>query len=452
MQLLISIAGILLTILFVIGTHEFAHFMMARRVGVKVLRFSIGFGKTLLRWHDKSGTEYVFALIPLGGYVRMLDENEEPVPEIEQPYAYNRQPFYKKFLIVLAGPAMNLLCALILYWVIFVTGFVTIKPIIGTITPNSIASMAGLKPQTEIISIDHKPTQTWTSVLFRLLAHAGNTDQINIETRDLRTQQSSLHLLNAKDWQLNGLTPDPFLSLGFKPYEPTIPLIIGVIKPDSPASLSALKIGDKLIAIDGTKVKDWEYIITTVMNHPDKTLTFKVERNRKTLLIPVNVGAQRSLLFKKTGYLGIAPQLKELPADMLHQIKYSPLAAIPYAWQEMWDLTYFNFLVFGKMITGKLSLQSLGGPITIFESAGTALNYGFLSFISFLAFLSVAIGVINLLPIPGLDGGHLALQIIEAVIRRPIPEKALIFMYKMGFLFLMMVFAIAFWNDIQRLF
>src|SRR3990167_4060188 len=180
MQLLIAIIGILVTILFVIGTHEFAHFIAARMLGVKVLRFSIGFGKRLFSWSDKKGTEFVFSLIPLGGYVKMLDENEGQVSSKDLPHAFNRQPFYKKFLIVLAGPFANILCAFILYWLIFMIGIVTVKPIIGQVTPKSIAAEAGLKPHQEIISIDDKPLFTWPSIIFRILFRAGNQDQLKI--------------------------------------------------------------------------------------------------------------------------------------------------------------------------------------------------------------------------------------------------------------------------------
>lgn len=359
MMTLISIMAIIATIFFVIGTHEWAHFMMARLVGVKVLRFSIGFGKTLLRWQGKTGTEYVFALIPLGGYVKMLDEREAPVSEDERPHTYNQQPYYKKFLIVLAGPAMNLLCALCLYWIIFMVGFTTIRPIIGDITPTSIAAQAGLKTGQEIIAVDGEKTRTWNSVLFRLLAHVGNEDTALITTTN---QILALDLAN---WKIDGLTPDPLTSLGLTPLMPAIPLI--------------------------------------------------------------------------------------MPGNLIQHIQYSPIMALPEAWKQVKNLTYFNLLLFGKLITGKISLQSLGGPITIYQSAGSALNASILAFLGFLAFLSIAIGVINLLPIPGLDGGHLLIQTIEAVIRRPISEKILFNVYRLGFAVLIFFMVQALVNDLLRL-
>lgn len=366
LQLLISILGILITIFFVIGTHESAHFIAARLLGVKVLRFSIGFGKTLFRWTDKKGTEYVFALIPLGGYVKMLDEGEGNVPSEELPLAFNRQPFYKKFLIVLAGPFVNILCALILYWVIFMIGFVSIKPVIGEVTPHSIAELGGLKANQEIISIDNDRTLTWTGILLRIIAHVGNQDQLKIETKNVKNQKIETHVLDLSHWQLEGLKPDPLDSLGIIPYQPNI-------------------------------TSGW-------------------------------------------------------PKELLNKNQYAPFTALTYAWKQIIDFTYFNLLLFGKMVTGKLSLQSLGGPITIFTSAGQALNYGFLSFMGFLAFLSVAIGVINLLPIPGLDGGHLFFQFIEFIIRRPLPEAIILFAYRLGIFLLLFLLIQSFVNDILRLY
>ncbi|MFZ2316162.1 MAG: RIP metalloprotease RseP [Gammaproteobacteria bacterium] len=355
---LISILAILATILFVIGTHEWAHFYTARLLGVKVLRFSIGFGKTLLRWKGKTGTEYVFALVPLGGYVKMLDEREGNVAPHERRLAYNYQPYYKKCLIVLAGPAMNLLCAVALYWIIFMIGFYTIRPIIGDISPQSIAAKAGLQANQEIVQIDGEKTQTWNSILLQLLTHLGNQDTVQITT-------TKAHHLDLADWHMDELTPDPLTSLGILPLIPAIPL--------------------------------------------------------------------------------------KMPPNLIQHIQYSPIAALPEAWKQVKNLTFFNFMLFGKLITGKISLQSLGGPITIYQNAGGALNMGILAFLSFLAFLSISIGVINLLPIPGLDGGHLLIQTIEAIIRRPVSEKVLLNLYRAGFFVIIFVMVQALINDLLRL-
>ncbi len=448
---LISILGIFLTIFFVVGTHESAHFLVARWMGIKVLRFSIGFGKTLLRWTDKKGTEYVLALIPLGGYVKMLDESEGTVAPEELHLAYNRQPFYKKFLVVLAGPVTNILCALILYWLIFMIGFTTIKPVIGNIEPHSIAAQSGMKGNQEIIAVDNSTTSTWTGIMLRLIAHAGDQDHVKIETRDLTNNKTDTFILDLADWHLDKLTPDPLSSLGIAPYEPAIPLVIGIVNKDSPAAASPLKIGDKIIAINSMSMNNWNDVLTTIRKHPSETLTFYVERNKQFMQIPVAIGYQRGISMQKTGYLGLGPDFK-LPPELLKDVKYNPLDAAGHAWREIVDFTYFNLLLFGKMVTGKISLQSMGGPITIFETAGDALNTGLLSFLGFLAFLSIAIGVVNFLPIPGLDGGHMFIQIVEFIIQRPVPEEVLTNLYRAGFLLIFFVLIQAVINDVMRLY
>lgn len=450
-QSLIAILGMVLTILFVVGTHESAHFLAARMLGVKVLRFSIGFGKSLLHWRDKTGTEYVLALIPLGGYVKMLDENEGEVPKNQLHLAYNRQPFYKKFLIVLAGPMTNIFCALIIYWVIFMHGFITVKPMIGKVEAGSIAAAAGVKPDQQITGVDNDNTNTWTGIMLRLIAHAGDQDHVSIQTEEPVSRKSATHILNLANWKMDKLTPDPLSSLGIIPWSPDIPLVIGVIAANTPASTSTLQIGDRIIAINSIAMKNWEDVIKAINEHPDQTVKFYIKRKQQYLMLPVVIGYQRTLSLQKSGYLGIGPNY-QLPKDILHKVQYGPISAGYHAWKEIVDFTYFNLLLFGKMITGKISMQSLGGPITIFETAGNALNSGMLAFAGFLAFLSIAIGVVNLLPIPGLDGGHMFIQIVEFIIRRPVPDQVLNVLFRLGFLLIFFVLIQAIINDVMRLY
>jgi regulator of sigma E protease len=450
LHLLISVIGIIVTILFVVGTHEAGHFLAARAVGVKVLTFSIGFGKALFSWRDKSGTQYVFAMIPLGGYVRMLDESEGTVEANELHRAYNRQPFYKKFIIVIAGPLSNFIWAFLLYWLIFSLGFFTIKPVIGAVTPHSIAAEAGLKPMQEIISIDQQDVKSWSNILFKLLAHTGSKDQTTIGVRAINGEQTKAQTLDLSNWKMDNLNPDPLQSLGIIPYEPPLQLEIGFIRKDSPAAHSSLAVGDKLKAVDHQPIKDWSQLMKFIQSHPDQEVIFTISRGGKSMDIKVKTGSQRDWRMRKSGILGIAP-LVNMPEELQQHVQYTFITAAPRALQETIDFASFNLLLFGKMLTGKLSLESLGGPITIFDSAGDSLNYGFLPFISFLAFLSVSLGVINLFPIPGLDGGHLFIQIIETILRRPIAENTIIFMYRAGFLFIIFIMLQALINDVLRL-
>lgn len=450
LSILISIIGILITIFLVVGVHELGHFLVAKGLGIKVLRFSIGFGKPLLTWRDKKNTEYVIAAIPLGGYVKMLDEGEGDVTPEELPLTFNRQPFYKKMAVIAAGPVFNLIFALAIYWTLFVVGFVSVAPIIGTVTPHSIAEQAGLKAQQEIVKIDNKTTLNWTTVVISLISHAGDKEKMSIEIRDPDATTTKMYYLDVANWHLDELKPDPLVSLGIAPYEPVMPPVIGKILPKSPAEKAGLKVGDKILSIDGRSIKDWFDVVVLTSTHPDEILSFNILRGTEKITLPIMIGYKRNLFFQKQGYLGMAPDF-QWPAKLLRDNKFGPIAAFSHACQDVMTFTNMNFIILGKMLTGKISLKSLGGPITIFETAGNALNNGIFAFMAFLAFLSISIGIINIIPIPGLDGGHLLFQIIETIIRRPLSEKTVVLSYRLGMLFLLLIMVQALVNDMLRL-
>lgn len=447
---LISFAGIVITILLIVGVHEFGHFLVAKCAGIKVLRFSIGFGKKLLCWQDKTGTEYVIAAIPLGGYVKLLDETEGKVTKEELHLSFNRQPLWKRTLVVAAGPFFNLVFALLIYWIVFMIGFTSMAPIIGKITPHSIAEQAGLKPQQQILTIDNHSTLTWMSVFIRILSRTGDTGEMQFQIKNMDKQTLEMHALSLKTWQMDELKPDPLGSLGITPYEPLIAPFIHSIFPDSPAAHSSLQVGDKIISIGKTPIQDWQALTTEIAKYPDKKLLFKILRQGKTIDLEVDIGSQTHL-FKKYGYLGVIPQFN-FPQNFFQTNQYGPIQAFGHAWENTSNFTYLNFLLLGKLFLGKLSAQSLGGPITIFESAGNAIHQGIVPFLSFLAFLSIAIGIINVLPIPGLDGGHILFQVFELCMRRPLSMQTQLWMYRLGILFLMIVFFQALVNDVLRLY
>ncbi|HSW94017.1 MAG TPA: RIP metalloprotease RseP [Gammaproteobacteria bacterium] len=367
--MLISLIGILVTLLLIIGIHEFGHFLMARLLGIKVLRFSIGFGKALWKRSDKTGTEYVIAAIPLGGYVKMLDIQEGEVAENEQHLAFNHQPFYKKCLVVIAGPLSNFILAFILYWILFMTGFTSVRPVTGNIIPHSIAARAGLPSNVEIMKVDNTPVTSWMGVMIRLLSRTGDTGLLTMEVKPLNKPTTKTYSLDLTDWQMDHLKPDPLDSLGIEPYEPTV----------------------------------------------------------------------------------LPPLKLKWPDALLRKNQYGPIEALSHAWQNVNNFTLLNLIIIGKLFTGKVSLQSLGGPISIFQTAGIALNNGITPFLSFLAFLSISIGMINVLPIPGLDGGHLLFQAIEAIMRRPISPKIIGLCYRIGFILLFLLIFQTMINDVLRL-
>jgi len=450
LNILISIVGIFVTLILIIGIHEFGHFLAARLLGIKVLRFSIGFGRALWSRYDKKGTQYVIAAIPLGGYVKMLDNNENRVAQDELHLAFSHQPFYKKFIVVIAGPLANLILAFVLYWTLFMMGFTSIAPIIGQVTPHSIAANAGIKPNSEIISIDNIPTSSWMGVIIRILSRTGDTNKMQVQLKPIDNNAIQKYQLDLANWHMDNLKPDPLASLGLQPYEPEIPAIISEVAANSPAAKANLKIGDKILALNGKKITHWLELAIEIDKHPAENLHLMIERDNKILTLNIMTDYHRDFLFKKHGFLGISPYFK-WPEKFLRNNQYGPIAAFQHAWQNTYDFTYLNFSIMGKLLTGKVSLQSLGGPISIFQTAGTALNQGITPFLSFLAFLSISIGIINIFPIPGLDGGHLLFQTIEAVLKQPIPPRILELCYRLGLIFLFLLIFQSIINDLLRL-
>lgn len=448
LTLMISLLGIFLTLLLIIGIHEYGHFLAARLLGIKVLRFSIGFGKTLWSRFDKKGTEYVIAAIPLGGYVKMLDENEGAVSSAESHLAFNRQPFYKKCIVVLAGPFTNFLLAFFLYWLLFLFGFTSVLPVVGEVTPHSIAAEAGIQPNHRILSIDNVPISSWMSVLVRILSRTGDTDTMAMELASLDNKTKKTYQLNLSHWHMNDLKPDPLTSLGFQPFEPKIPAVIGKILPGSSA-VGILQTGDKILMLNGVKLTNWLDLVTQVTLLPQKKVKLVLERHGKIKTVWVVTDFRRDFSFKKQGWLGIAPAF-EWPKILVRNNRYGPLEAFAHAWQNMHDFVYLNLNIIGKLLTGKVSLQSLGGPLSIFQNAGIALNQGITPFLSFLAFLSISVGIINVLPIPGLDGGHLVFQLIEVLLKRPIPESILLLCYRLGLIVLFLLIFQSVINDVLR--
>lgn len=446
-NIIYSLLGLILTILIVVGVHEFGHFIVARFCGVKVLRFSIGFGKIFWRYQDRKGTEFALSLIPLGGYVKMLNEDEGFVAENEKPFAYNRQPYYKKILIVFAGPFANLLLSFCIYIALFCYGFNTIVPIIGKIVPGSIAAAAGVKPHSEIIAIDQQVTHTWISVVIKLLAHAGSNDTLLITTKN--NNLPTTHRFDLSNWKMDDLKPDPLLSLGLQPYEPDIPPIIHKMLPDSPAAQSGLKVGDKILSINGKKVVTWIDVMNEISDKPNQVLPFIIQRNTNQLTIPVRVGVSKDFVYRNYGFLGINPKVI-LPAHLLRYNKFSLAESIKRAYQNVAQFSHLNFIMISKMLTGKISVKSLGGPISIFESAGVSLNSGFIMFCGFLAFLSISIGIINLVPIPGLDGGHIFMDTIQWITQKPLDPRVQLLFYRFGVIFILLLMTQALINDVLR--
>jgi regulator of sigma E protease len=427
--------------------HEYGHFWVARRCGVKVLRFSVGFGKPLWRRLGKDGTEFVIAPFPLGGYVKMLDEREGDVPEHELHRAFNRQSLSKRIAIVVAGPVANLLFAIVAYWFLLVSGIPGIKPVVGEVAPASIAAEAGLLAGDEILQVDGHDTPTWNATFKALMLHAERGEQTQITVAsggsELSHQLMVPKLGIDQAGQLLG-------RLGISPLRPDIKPVIGEVVADSPAEQAGLIPGDRLLSADGAQLDNWNDWVALIQDSAGKTLSIEISRNGE------KQGLQLTPQATDNGQgrigAGVDSELSQLPEELQAELRYGPLEAVPQAMVQTWQFTSSTMKSLWGMLTGEVSTDNLGGPISIAQIAGSSAEQGLISFVSFLAMISITLGILNLLPIPMLDGGHLAMFLIEAVRGKPLSEETQVKGQQIGLFLLLMLMFLAFFNDLTRLF
>jgi len=451
MSIVISVIGAIFAIFSVVMIHECGHFFVARLMGVRVLKFSIGFGKALWSRTSKSGTEFVIAILPLGGYVRMLGEGDDAPSEDMKRFAYNRKPILARMAIILAGPVMNFILAIFLFWIIFLSGITHIKPMVGQVIPNSIAAQGGLRSGDVIEKIDGRKTNSWQRVMMGIIARMGDKGHMRVTVLPKNSAVSKKLALPLQNWTVKNRKPDFFKSLGIVPYRPKYPTVIDKVLKNTPASKAGLRAGDKIIAINGVRKNDMLAVIKIIQTNPGKNIRLTILRNgrRRNLIIRTAVEKEKG---KQVGFLGFMVKAPKWPASLIVRQDFSVLSAWVPAAEQTWMLTSFNAVVLAKMIVGKISLRSLGGPISIFHTAGKASQRNYRVYIGFIAFISVTLGFINLLPIPGLDGGHFLFQLIEVVFRRPVPERIQIVCVKIGILVLIFLMLQATFNDITRFF
>lgn len=452
MGTLFTLGAFVVALAILITVHEFGHFWVARRVGVKVLRFSIGFGRPLLRWQrDPDATEYVLAAIPFGGYVKMLDEREEPVPEGQLSQAFNRQTLWKRSAIVVAGPLFNLLFAVIAYWAIFIAGDTGLKPLIGVVTPQSIAAEAGFQTGDELLRIGERPARSWeTAVLdFTVKALDGQTFQVRV--RDASGQERNRQIPAEA---LAGLTDEPDLltRLGLAPARPVIPPVIGELVPGEPAQRAGLQSGDRLLAADGVPLHSWQDWVSWVRDRPDQSIQMEIERDGRSILSIAVTPRATETAAGTVGRIGAGVQIPDgLMDDYQVQVRYGPVEALRQAVSKTAEMSTLMLRIVGRMLSGEASVRNLSGPITIAETAGRTASYGLVSFVKFLAVVSISLGVLNLLPIPVLDGGHLVYFFIEWVKGSPVSEAIQLQAQKVGFVLLAGLMMLAFYVDLSRL-
>lgn len=450
MSALYMIFGTLVALGVLVTFHEFGHFWVARRCGVKVLRFSVGFGMPLLRWHDKKGTEFVVAAIPLGGYVKMLDEREGEVPVDQLEHSFNRKSVRQRIAIVAAGPIANFLLAMVFFWVLAMLGSEQVRPVIGAVESGSLAARSGLSAGQEIIAIDGEPTSGWASVNLQLVRRLGESGTLQLLVREQGSTTDSPRELVLDKWLKGADEPDPIRSLGIRPWRPALPPVLAELDPKGPAQAAGLKTGDRLLALDGKALDDWQQVVDTVRMHPDTKIMLRIERDGAQIDVPVTL-ASRGESKAPTGYMGAGVKAVDWPPEMVREVSYGPLAAIGEGARRTWTMSVLTLDSLKKMLFGELSVKNLSGPITIAKVAGASAQSGVADFLNFLAYLSISLGVLNLLPIPVLDGGHLLFYLIEWARGRPLSDRVQGWGIQIGISLVVGVMLLALVNDLGRL-
>ena len=435
--------GLLITV------HEFGHFWVARKNGILVKRFSIGFGKALFSWRDRQGTEFVIAAIPLGGYVRMLDARIDPVLPEFADLSFDSKTVPQRMAVIAAGPVANFLFAIFALMLMYLIGVPSLRPVVAEVVPESIAARAYL-PNQQIVAINGEAVQDWQGVQLLLLEQIGR-DTVTLTMADDSDSAGAEVKLDLTDWQFDPERDSVFGSLGIVPVQARALLEIGAIQADSPAAAAGLQLDDKLLVLDGVALTDWASMVKVIQNSPGKPLSLLIERDGQPKTLTVTPASQETPDGFHQGFLGVSPKVQPVDPQYVRNLQYGPLEAVWQGMQKTWQLIRLSFSMIGKLIFGDVSVKHLSGPISIAQGAGSSADLGLIAFLSFLALISVNLGVVNLLPLPILDGGHLMYLVVELIRGRPVSEKAQETGFKIGAFVLLMLMGIALLNDISRL-
>lgn len=450
MSILWSLAAFIVALGILITVHEFGHFWVARRCGVRVERFSIGFGKALWRRTDRQGTEYVIALIPLGGYVKMLDERVEAVAPELRHQSFNNKTVLQRAAIVSAGPIANFLFAIVALLAGVYHRRASVRPVIGDISPQSIAAQANISSGMELKSVDGIETPDWDSVRLALISRIGDK-QMQVGVAPFGSDNVVEKTLDLRQWQFEPDKQDPVVALGIIPRGPQIESVLAEVQPGSAAQKAGLQAGDRIVKVNGQLLDRWQTFVLQVRDNPGQPLVLDIERESTPLsltLIPdtKSVGENRS-----EGFAGVVPKVIPLPDEYKTIRQYGPFTAVYQAGDKTWQLMRLTVSMLGKLITGDVKLNNLSGPISIAQGAGLSAEYGLVYYLMFLALISVNLGIINLFPLPVLDGGHLLFLAIEKLKGGPVSERVQDFSYRIGSILLVLLMGLALFNDFSRL-
>jgi regulator of sigma E protease len=436
--------GVLVTV------HEFGHFWVARKNGILVKKFSIGFGKTLVRWRDKQGTEFVIAAIPLGGYVRMLDERVDPVLPEFSDLAFNNKTVLQRMAVIAAGPMANFIFAIFVLALMYMIGVPTLRPVVADVAPNSIAAAAQLPANHQLVAVNGEEVRDWQAVSLMLIGQIGR-DAVTLTLKPLDSESQNEYQLDLTGWRFDPDKDSIFQSLGLVPKQALPLLEVGNLSENSAAAKAGLQAGDKFIAAAGVSLKHWNDLVSIIQNNPGKAVPMLIERNGATIELDVTPESRETPDGFHQGFLGVAPKVQPLEDSMFFDQRYGPVEAVWQGVVRTWQLVRLSFSMVEKLIFGDVSVKHLSGPISIAQGAGDSAGLGLIAFLSFLALISVNLGVVNLLPLPILDGGHLMYLVVELLTGRPVSEKAQETGFKIGAFVLLMLMGIALLNDISRL-
>jgi regulator of sigma E protease len=448
-----SVFAFLFAIAILVAVHEWGHYIVARICGVKVLRYSIGFGRPL--WLRRAGpdqTEYCLSAIPVGGYVRLLDERDSDVAPEELPRAFNRQPVAARVAILFAGPALNFIFAVLAYWLMFVAGVPGLKPVVGEIEADSMAAQAGLLYADQIVAVGERPVETWEGAVIAMLDELLGNGDLRIEVRNGDGLQRSLLLPTAT--RVAELTEPGalFSTIGLRPWAPFIPPVLDQLTPGGAAEAAGLRSGDLILSADGQAVAQWSDWVSLVRSQPGATLDLELQRDGRRVTLPITIGEATDDSGTRIGRIGASVQVADdLYADMRATQRYSLLPALNAAVSKSWNMSELTVRMIGRMLTGDVSVKNISGPINIAQFAGYSASSGWSSFVGFLAIVSISLGILNLLPIPMLDGGQIVYQLAEGIKGSPLSDRAQMIGQQVGILFLIVLMSFAFYNDISRL-
>jgi regulator of sigma E protease len=416
---------------------------------VRVEKFSIGFGKAIWRRTDKLGTEFVIAAIPLGGYVKMLDERVGEVAEKDLPYAFNRQHVLKRIAIIAAGPAVNFLFAIFVLFIMYLIGLQTVKPVVGSIEPESVFSQTNIPQNATLTQIGTRKVVDWEDVAYEFMSFIGN-DEMLVKWTDETSPLEQTAVINISQWEFDPDKISVFASLGLTPYRPKVLNVLGYIEDGSAAQRIGFMANDEIISLDGTSMQNWEQIVDYVSARPDKSVQVDVLRSQQIVNLSGTIGS-KTVEQNTKGYMGFTPTLEPWPEGVVFVHQYGVSKAFTKAMDKTWRLMTLSVEMLGKLVTGDVSVKNLSGPIAIAQGAGMSASLGLVYFLGFLALISVNLGIINLLPLPVLDGGHLVYYFVELVSGRPVPESVQEVGFKIGGVLLLLLMSIAIVNDIARL-